>query len=242
MVEGIRSSASALSPLMRAQEVMSNNLANVSTPGFQQDRIAFTHALAAATGRPDAGPTGAQAALGPEASSHLDARPGHLDATGNRWDLAVSEDAYFAVQGPQGELYTRDGALHLDAEGTLLHRSGHPLLSDGGPLTVPPGAEIRVEKNGLVFANERPVGQIRVVQMAEGAQVEHAGSNLLRADVPAVEAPEATVLQGTLEQSNVEAVETLIQMMAWVRAFEANQSALMTQDAGVGQLIQWASR
>lgn len=253
MIEGIRTSASALSPLMRAQEVLTNNLANVNTPAFRQDRVSFARlsdeadAAVAITGPLVAGNPGllgqpGAATRGPAVRTHADARPGAFDTTGSPLDLAVRGDAYFVVQTPEGELYTRDGALSRAADGTLLHRSGHPLLSDGGPLVLPEGRHLVVDDSGRVFADAEEIGQIRLVELPDTAGLEHVGSNLVRSTIPGTDAEDAGVVQGSLEQSNVEAVETLVQMMAWMRSFEANQSALLTQDAGLGRLIEWASR
>jgi flagellar basal body rod protein FlgG len=241
---------------MRAQEILANNLANAATGGFRQDRVAFERVIqeagvvpgatgaAGAAGGP--GATGALAVeegLGaaPRLVTGLDTGPGPLETTESPFHLAVAGPGFLAVQGPEGELYTRDGTLQLAPDGTLLHRSGYPLLTEGGALTVPPGGDFTVAGDGTVFINGEARGKIRVVALPDPASLSHAGAGLLRSAVPGEADATSRVIQGSLEGANVDPVLAMVDMVSLLRGFEANQRAILAQDGTLGRLVQWAN-
>jgi flagellar basal-body rod protein FlgF len=248
MIRGLWVSAQALTPLERAQEILANNLANASTGGFRQDRVAF-HATASATAE-DGTASGEAAAAGtasgsaissPSLTSRLDLTQGALETTEDSFHLAIQGPGFFAVQGPQGPLYTRDGTVHPGPDGTLLHQSGYPLLSEGGAITVPPGASFAVAADGSVFVNGSPAGKIRVVALPNTRGVTHAGAGLVSSETPAETDTSSRVVQGAAEAANVDPVLTMVDMMAMLHGYEADQRAILTQDGSLGRLIQWAS-
>jgi flagellar basal-body rod protein FlgF len=256
MIRGLWISAGALSPTMRAQEILANNLANAATGGFRQDRVAFervvqeTGAAAGAAGTPAAsrtsGAAGALAAeegLGaaPKLVSRLDTAPGSLETTDSPFHLALAGPGYFAVQGPEGELYTRDGTLQLAPDGTLLHRSGYPLLTEGGAVTIPPGGAFTVASDGTVSVNGESRGKLRVVALPDVSSLSHAGTGLLRSAVPGEADTTSRVIQGSLEGANVDPVLAMVDMVSLLHGFEANQRAIIAQDGTLGRLVQWAN-
>jgi flagellar basal-body rod protein FlgF len=253
MIRGLWISAGALSPTMRAQEILANNLANSATGGFRQDRVAFERVVqeagqaagaASASGTPGAGGTSPQEeGLGaaPRLRTGLDTSPGPLETTDSPFHLAVAGPGYFAVQGPEGELYTRDGTLQLAPDGTLLHRSGYPILTEGGALTVPPGGDFAVASDGTVSINGQARGKLRVVALPDPTTLSHAGAGLLRSAVPGAADITSRVVQGSLEGANVDPVLAMVDMVSLLRGFEANQRAIITQDGTLGRLVQWAN-
>jgi flagellar basal-body rod protein FlgF len=256
MIRGLWISAAALSPTTRAQEILANNLANAGTGGFRQDRVAFervVQAAGAASGATGAAaPAGAPGALGvsgveeglgaaPRLITRLDPGPGPLETTDSPYHLAVAGPGYFAVQGPDGELYTRDGTLQLAPDGTLLHRSGYPLLTEGGALTVPPGGDFTVASDGTVSVNGESRGKLRVVALPDPSSLSHAGTGLLRSAIPGEADATSRVIQGSLEGANVDPVLAMVDMVTLLRGFEANQRAIIAQDGTLGRLVQWAN-
>lgn len=251
MIRGLWISAAALSPTMRAQEILANNLANAATGGFRQDRVAFEQVVLQAGAAPSSAP-GAPGATGvlaaeegagaaPRLVTRLDSEPGPLETTESPFHLAVAGSGYLAVQGPEGELYTRDGTLQLSPDGTLLHRSGYPLLTEGGALTVPPGGDFTVTSDGTVSINGEARGKLRVVALPDPASLSHAGAGLLRSAVPGAADTTSRVVQGSLEGANVDPVLAMVDMVALLRGFEANQRAIIAQDGTLGRLVQWAN-
>lgn len=240
MIRGMWVSASALGPAQRAQEILANNLANVGTPGFRQVRFAFQQE-ADAMGVPLL-PGGASApAQTPGLVTQLDLAEASLETTGNPLDLSLAGTGFFAVQGPEGPLYTRDASLVRGLDGTLLHRSGHPILTEGGPVIVPESGTLEVAADGTVKVDGASVGRLQVMELPDPTLLRLAGRNLIQtnAEVLPVESPQ--VVQGAVEGANSDPVATMIEMLAVLRSFQANQSAISTQDASLGQLIRWAS-
>ncbi len=257
MIRGLYVSAGAMTPAMRAQEILANNLANVSTGGFRQDRLAF-HGLLdrrtaaameeraqAAEGLPAGGVPGdpgrPHGTVTPGLASGMDLSAGAMETTGNALHLAVTGTGFLGVQGPDGELYTRDGALRLTDEGTLVHRSGYPLITGGGALMLPPGATFDVASDGTVLINGTPGGRISLFTLPEAAMIRHAGAGLISYAGDAEGDTASTLVQGALEGSNVDPVSIMVEMMALLRGMEANQKAISAQDGSLGRLIQWAA-
>lgn len=210
---------------MQRQDVLANNLANLSTAGFRAELQAFR----AVPVQGDGASTRVYA---------LESTPGHsneagpLQTTGRPLDVAMKGDAWLAVQGLDGtEAYTRAGALELDAEGNLVTVSGLPVQGEGGPITVPAGAAVDIAADGSVSAtvgNAPPqvVGRLKLVtpeaplQRGLDGLFRGADGNDLAAD------PNARLQAGALEGSNVSAVETMVAMIAAARQFEQQMKAL----------------
>jgi flagellar basal-body rod protein FlgF len=227
----MRQSALGLIQRAQAQEVLSNNLANINTPGFRGDRVSFAEALEQAAGK---------GALRSVAVTSIDLRPGPVETTGNDLDFAVDGAGFFVVQTPQGERYTRGGAFTLDGEGKLVTRSGYPVLTDGGPVVADSG-DLMVAEDGTVSVGGEPAGRLRLVSFADGRALRRWEGGLFEAVGRPVEA-EGRILQGHLEGSNVSPVEMLTEMMTALRQFEANQKALREQSDTAEKLIGEAGR
>jgi flagellar basal-body rod protein FlgF len=243
MIRGLWTSAGAMGPAMRAQEILANNMANAATGGFRQDRLAFHREVA--SGAAASAPSGAPGEPGSSASPTLvqkvDTSAAALETTGDRYHLAVTGSGFFTVQGPDGELYTRDGSLRIGEDGTLLHRSGYPILTEGGTITVPPSADFVVNPDGTVLVNGSPAGKLRLTTLSDPQALSHAGAGLVRSDTPGETDTSSRVLQGSLEGANVDPIGTMVEMMSLLRGFEANQRAITAQDGSLGKLIQWAA-
>jgi flagellar basal-body rod protein FlgF len=211
---------------MQRQEVLANNLANASTNGFRAEMQAFR----AVPIRGDGASTRVYAL---ESTVGADVRPGVMETTNRPLDVAMQGNAWLAVQSLDGtEGYTRAGALQVDAEGQLVTPSGLPILGDGGPITVPANAAIDVGADGTIsaqvgHARPQPVGRLKLVTPEPGAPLQRGEDGLFRAadgDLPAD--PLARLQSGTLEGSNVSAVETMVGMIAAARQFEQQMKTL----------------
>lgn len=222
------SMAGAKATLQR-QEVLSHNLANASTNGFRAEMAAFRAV-------PVRGEGASTRAYALESTIGHDERGGPVQTTGRELDVALQGRAWLAVQGVDGsEAYTRAGALERDAEGQLVTASGRLVLGEGGPISVPSGARVQIEGDGSVNAtvgNERPqaIGRLKLVtseaplQRGEDGLFRAADGNELDAD------PAARLQSGALEGSNVNAVETMVAMIAAARQFEQQMKSLQTAE------------
>jgi flagellar basal body rod protein FlgG len=235
MVKGILASAGAMRPVLTAQGVLANNLANASTTGFRRDRVAFR------LDAPAAGVAGQSpgSALAPHLATQIDPRPGSYQVTDRRLDMALQGDGYFVIATPDGERYTRGGHFVLAEDGTLVTPQGHAVMTDGGPLTLPSGAQLQVLPDGTLRDPERLFGKLQIVSFDEAPRFTHVGAGLLATETEPVAADEARVLQGVIEGPNVEPVQAMVEMITLLRHFEMNQKALQAQDESLGHLLTW---
>lgn len=209
---------------MQRQDVLANNLANVSTNGFRAELQAFR----AVPVRGDGASTRVYAL---ETSVGYNPNPGAIQATSRNLDVAMQGNAWLAVQALDGvEAYTRAGALDVNAEGLLVQRNGLQVLGDGGPITIPPDSAVSIGADGTVTAksaNGNPINVGRLKLVTPEAPLTRGDDGLFRAadgDLPAD--PTARLQDGALEGSNVSPVETMISMIAAARQFEQQMKLL----------------
>lgn len=237
-------------------DVVSNNLANVSTTGFKRAQAQFEDLMYQNLRQVGANaaeqaqlPTGLQLGLGVRTvATSRDFAQGALQQSGATFDVAISGGGFFQVQMPDGTLgYTRDGSFKLDAQGTLVTNNGLPVA---GGVQVPPDARSvtihadgRVEVTRAGPGGEQPVavGQIELASFVNPAGLEPLGQNLY-AESAASGAPGQDGLgmlkQGFLETSNVNVVEELVSMIQTQRAYELNSKAIQTSDQMLQRLGQ----
>ena len=232
-------SMSGAKATMQRQDVLANNLANVSTNGFREELQSFR----AVPVRGDGASTRAYAL---ETTTGYNPAPGNVVATGRGLDVAAKGNAWLTVQGLDGtEAYTRAGSLEVSAEGTLVTRTGLTVLGDGGPISVPPNAEVSVGSDGTVSARAPggapgPIGKLKLV--TSQSPLKRSEDGLFRApggDLPADAA--AQVQDGALESSNVSAVGTMVAMIAAARQFEAQMKSMQTAEKDEQQAQQLLS-
>ena len=211
---------------MQRQDVLANNLANASTPGFRAEITAFRSV-------PVLGDGASTRVYAIETTPGYNAEPGPIATTGRNLDVAMKGNAWLAVQSVAGtEAYTRNGALEVDNEGQLVTRSGLPVQGDGGPISVPQNAQVLIGSDGTVTATvqgTRPqvVGRLKLV--TPEAPLQRGVDGLFRSDGGDLEAnPGARVLNEALEGSNVSPVESMVAMIGAARQFEQQMKMLQT--------------
>ena len=221
-------SMSGAKATMQRQDILANNLANVSTVGFRAELQAFRAV-------PIQGSGASTRVFALETTPGYDNKPGVITTTGRNLDVAAKGVSWFAVQSLDGtEAYTRAGSFEVAADGALLTRSGLPVMGDGGPIQVPANSEISIGADGTVSATvngrSNPVGRLKLV--TPEAALTRGEDGLFRAedgDLPAD--ANARVQSGALEGSNVSPVETMVAMIAAARQFETQMKMLQTAEA-----------
>lgn len=235
MIRGLYSAATALDSGAQHQEVIAHNLAHANVPGHRRRGLAFEtfdRALA------EASPERAGDVLGTRIANAYNAfEPGPFAATGNPLDLAIEGEGFFVLQGPNGPLYTRDGAFTLNAQGSLQSRDGRVVLGTGGPITLPTTtATISVLPDGTVQADNTTVGRLQLARFPDASVLQPVGTTLFEARPGA--APQAStgvIRQGYREASNVQVVTEMVSMIAIARHHEAAQRALRAISEAVEQ-------
>jgi flagellar basal-body rod protein FlgF len=221
-------SMSGAKSTMQRQDVLANNLANVSTTGFRAELQAFR----AVPVRGDGASTRVYAL---ETSTGYNGEAGPVMGTSRNLDVAMQGKSWLSVQALDGtEAYTRAGALDVNSEGLLVTKSGQTVVGEGGPITVPAQAEVDIAPDGTVSAKvgngrPQPVGKLKMV--TPEAPLQRGDDGLFRAtdgDLPAD--PTARLQSGALEGSNVSAIETMVSMIAAARQFEAQMKMVQTAE------------
>jgi flagellar basal-body rod protein FlgF len=226
----IYTAASAARALMQRQDGLTNNLANANTPGFRADQVAFR----AVPVRGDGVPT---RVVTLEASAGFDERSGPVASTGRNLDVAVLGQGYIALQAADGtEAYSRSGGLEVSPEGVLVGAGGLPVAGEGGALNITAGSVVSIARDGTVSAQPakgppQMVGKIKLVNPPPN-ELRKDTDGLLRMasgeDAPAD--PQVRLSAGSLEGSNVNIVEAMVNMISAARQFDTQMKLLQSAE------------
>jgi len=218
-----------------AQKAHANNLANISTSGFQRD-------LEQARSMPVFGDSFPARAYAMTERPATDFSPGSMQETGRDLDIAIGGDGFIAVQAPDGsEAYVRTASLNIDGLGVLRAGNGMPVMGNGGPIAVPPEQKVEVGQDGTISI--RAMGEGPRV-MAEVDRIKLVNPDLknmtkgldglihTKNGQPAVADANVQVVSGFLESSNVNAVEEMTSVLALSRQFELHIKMMTTAKEG----------
>jgi flagellar basal-body rod protein FlgG len=240
-------------------DVISHNLANVSTTGYKRANAVFEDLMyqnlrqvGASSSEQSQLPTGLQLGLGVRTVATSRAfTQGSMQQTNNQLDVAIKGNGFFQVTQPDGTIgYTRDGSFQVDAQGRLVTSSGLPVANG---ITVPANAtNVSIATDGTVSATvsgqstPQTIGTLALANFVHPAGLEPRGDNLY-AETAASGQPNGgtagtnglgTIMQGFLETSNVNVVQELVSMIQTQRAYEMNSKAIQTSDQMLQKLGQ----
>jgi flagellar basal-body rod protein FlgF len=224
---GMTHAAAALRNLELRQDVLANNLANVSTPGFKGEQV-FAEMLG-----------GDQA---PIVRSRTDFRSGAITSTGAPLDLAMSGTGFFVVDTPNGERLTRGGSLQLDDARRLVTADGHQVLGEDdekggtrGPVMIPANArDVQINRSGAVIVDGVQIARLRC-ESASSDVMHEAGGLFRAAESPArIPIEDRTIRQGAIEESNVGSLESMVDLISVQRAYSSVQKVMTTIDSALG--------
>ncbi|HKX46480.1 MAG TPA: flagellar hook basal-body protein [Planctomycetota bacterium] len=231
MDHGLYRAAGAMAAAGRTLDRVADDLANVGTHGHKRRVVTqeFVEVLTA---------HGVQQASAPRVQT--DFSQGDLQMTGAPLHLAIEGAGFFAVESPEGELLTRNGAFQMTETGAVVDGNGWPVAFQGGAGALDPTGETPVvDGYGVVHQGPREVGRLSVVDFGTPERLEEVGRGMWRATREAGERPAAgRVRQGALERSNANAVEGLIELIANQRAYELASSTLQQIDQSYRRLHQ----
>ena len=230
--------------VLQQQAASSENLANVNTPGFR----AALHTFRAV---PLLGEGLATRTFVVDSTVGANFTSGPIQQTGRELDVAVQGAGWIAVQGADGkEAYTRNGSLQLTPNGVLQTRTGLNVAGDGGTITIPPDTDITIAKDGTISTvpsgssatSVIVVGRLKLVNPAS-EQLERGGDGLFRLKdgTTAIADANVGVISGSLEGSNVNSVEEMVNMISLARKFEMQMKILQSADNNARQSSQLMS-
>ena len=215
--------SSTIEGLTQEFNIIAHNLANVSTAGFKRKCSTFSKSLIA-QGAGTTEETGEVADL----YATFDFSQGTFVRTGRSLDFALHGKGFFVIETPDGPLYTRNGMFQLDKNGQIADSSGRIVAGQAGPISIPPGtvlSQINVSNDGNITAAGTSIGKFRLVDFKDKEdELIAAGLNCFHAPETAVPQPPENLLvrQGFQENSNVQMVEELVDMIMVTRLYEAN--------------------
>ena len=224
--------------LERQMDVVANNLANVSTTGFKAERSMFQEFLNTGAHEDNFARPDRRISFVQDRATYHDLSTGPLEQTKNPLDVAVDGKGFLVVQTPQGERFTRDGSLKINAQGQLVNGSGFPVLGTGGPIVLQPtDKEVSISPDGRVSVLEGTSiidslrGKLRVVSFDRPQSLIKEGGNLFAATSDQGTPDIKSVLrQGYVEKSNVNSVMEMTRMIDVTRTY-TQISAMLQQES-----------
>ncbi|MXQ08176.1 flagellar hook-basal body complex protein [Alphaproteobacteria bacterium GH1-50] len=222
------------SGLLRDMATVAQNIANMSTTGYRAEQLVFSEFVA------DIGPDDPSLSMARAGARAVDLSQGSLQLTGGTFDFAIEGDGFFLVDTPGGTRLTRAGSFTPSAEGLLVAPDGAFLLDAGeAPIFVPPDAgSITVGADGTLAADGLPFAQIGLFQPADPLDIARAEGTRFAPENGVDPVLNGRVLQGFLEQSNVNAVAEITRMIEVQRAYELGQTFLEREDERIRSTIR----
>jgi flagellar basal-body rod protein FlgF len=213
--------ASRLIAQQRAMDITANNIANANTPGYRTERVQFSDYI----------DRQAQTASAPgvkgitytqDRATYRESQPGTVTHTGNPYDLALSGEGYFTVATKNGPRLTRDGRFGPMPDGTLADSSGNAVLDvNGKPIQIPTtDTQVTIAGDGSVSTENGQVGKVGVVQPADPMKLRAEGGTNFVSDAPTAPVASPSIIQGGIEDSNVQPVLEVTRMMDTQRQFQ----------------------
>ena len=226
------------SGLLREMRSVANNIANASTTGYRSEGVIFSEYI------DDLGPGAPSLSMAAARVRETLQSQGALATTGGPFDLAIQGDGFFMVQAPGGQRLTRAGSFSPNENGDLVTMEGYPVLDAGGaPVFVPQGTgPIAIAADGTISADGSPIGQIGIFMPTDMAGMIREDGVRFRADAGTEPALDGKMLQGFLEESNVDPILQVSRMIEVQRAYELGQSFIDKEDERIRGVIQALGR
>ncbi|MHC0051966.1 flagellar hook-basal body complex protein [Actibacterium sp. D379-3] len=220
--------------LLREMQSVANNIANISTTGYRGEGVVFAEYVQITDG------PGGSLSMATANVRKTDLQQGPLTQTGGTFDFAIEGPGFFLVETPQGDRLTRAGAFTPNEAGELATPDGHRLLDLGGaPIFVPPDADgVSLAADGTLSAGGRALSQVGLFQPADPADLTRETGTLFATRAGTEPVEEGVIVQGFLENSNVDAVSEVARMIEVQHAYQLGQSFLEREDERVRAVIR----
>jgi len=244
---GLYQSASSMSALERWQDATSQNITSAQTTGYRKRTVEFSSQVAGKWNlRPDAknaGPEDEHAVLFTKVTTGINFMTGETQPTRRELDVAIQGDGFFEMDGPNGQkFYTRSGEFRMTPERTLVGAGGLPVLTEGGNqiTMLPGGGAITINRDGTIFQGSTALGKLGIYKFSNPAALMPTAGGMFvalpEAGKDSMSNPE--LMQGYLEQSNVQPLREMVDLVLISRAYEANQKIITSADEQMEKTLQ----
>jgi len=223
MNSGLYAACAGLLAQSQALDLAANNLANVNTTGYKGQFPNFRSMLANVSSSNDV--ARAVNDFGVLGGSRTSLVQGNLERTGSDLDFALQGEGWFAVQTSSGKLYTRNGSFHVDTSGRLVTADGKAVLGAQGPVTIPQG-KLSVSADGTISVDGALAGQLNVVNFPAATELTPVGGSYFSAPQGSDQPGSGKVVQGALENSNVNGITAAVGLVSLQRRADMLQQAL----------------
>ena len=222
------------SGLLREMAQVANNIANLSTTGFRREGMVFSEYVQ------DVGPGEPSLSMATPGARIVSSLQGALIQTGGQLDFAVEGEGFFLIATPEGERLTRAGAFALSPAGDLVTPDGHPVLDAGGaPVFVPPDARtVSLAADGTLSADGAALTQVGLWRPVDPLDLSRVSGTQFAAPSGVEPVLEAVMLQGFVEESNVNPVAEITRMIEVQRAYELGQGFLDREDERIRSVMR----
>lgn len=258
MIRGLYTSGWSMLANTRKLDVITNNMANVNTTAYKKDTVVFESFPSVLTKRINdtksplnpSGNIGNMQLSSDVGEIYTYYTQGQLSQTGNKLDFAIDDSAnqgtspaFFTIgvmnendNNTINEYYTKDGSFTLNANNQLVTKDGYYVMGERGPITLS-NTEFTVNEKGEIIQNGQIVDKLRITQFSDATKLRKFGNNLIQNTDSEVEDFTGSVLQGYSEQSNVNVVDEMVDMITVMRAYEASQKVLQAQDSSLEKAV-----
>jgi flagellar basal-body rod protein FlgF len=222
------SAANGMRARLESLDLLANNIANSSAPGFKADKEFFGLYLSQEAAESPEGTN--PPALPVIEKNWTDFAQGSMTPTGSPLDLALNGKGFFVADSPAGAVFTRDGSFRLSKDGELQTLAGYPVQgTDGKPIALDSSKAVEIAPDGSVRQGGQDVGRIAIVDFKDPTALSKRGNNYFRldvSDVKPVAALNAQIQQGQLEAANFQPAESAVRLVNVMRQFETMQKAM----------------
>jgi flagellar basal-body rod protein FlgG len=226
---------------MASVDHVAMNMSNMATPGYRSELVSlrpfasYLNGSGVAVDSVDPVQNGVDVRLSVKTDTHL----GTLKLTGQNLDVALATEGYFEVATENGPAYTRQGNFHVDSRGRLATADGNPVMGKSGEIYLAT-SQPTIDSAGNVLENGKPVGQIKVVRFDNSKELKKMGNGIVAAGTGMTELSdtETQIRQGFLENSNVNSMREMMQLMKTMRHFETMQKIAQGYDTMLGTAFQ----
>ena len=214
--------------------LVSNNIANMNTPGYQAQNIVFEELISNKARMKE------NVSLVYDYGQFQDSNPGPVKQTGNPLDVALVGPGFMGIQTPEGIQYTRAGNFVLNELGELVNPRGMRVADQGGgTITIPADAKyVTIDQKGVVSTDQGEIATIMMAEFSDYQQINPQGNGLYTTELPALPPEGTKMLQGRLEGSNVQSVVEMTRMIEVSREYQAMQRMVQSEHERLRTAIQ----
>ncbi len=256
MIKGLYTAAAGMLSTSISMDTMANNMANMNTVGFKKNHASFQsfpELLIQRTGADGVKQIGSLNSGSKIKATPINFSQGSLRTTGNTFDLAIQGDGFFTVSDDEGNtFYTRNGAFALDANGDLINQEGQKVLAfNNRPINIPrDGQKIEITPTGMITADGEVIDELYITQFKNNATLEKMGGHLFKATdatefsdaAPVDQTLKYSIFQRTLEGSNVNMVQEMVNNITGLRLYESLQKNIQLQNQTLGKVVNDVGR